>query len=196
MTEPRMPALSAAQGERLALELGLPARTGALLAFRVIANHPGLAQGIFTQHAAVRHRGSLADRHRELLIMRVAWRAGSAYEWSQHWQIATDAGVPPDHLTSLRQWQEADCFSASDRAVLQAVDDVFEHGEVLPETWQRCSDALGDPLLALETVVAIVHWHGLAVLFRSLSIPLEEGAALWPPDGHAPAGSGQGTRQS
>ncbi|HSW16073.1 MAG TPA: carboxymuconolactone decarboxylase family protein [Ramlibacter sp.] len=196
MTEPRLPALSAPQGESLALELGLPARTGALLAFRVIANHPGLAKGIFTQHMAVRHQGSLPERQRELLIMRVAWRAGSAYEWSQHWRIATNAGVPPEQLERVRQWQDTDCFSATDRAVLQAVDDVFDHGEVMPESWERCSSALGSPLLALETVVAIVHWHGLAVLFSSLSIPLEPGETPWPPDGRSPAGRRQGTRQA
>lgn len=186
MTEPRLPPLSASQGERLAEELGLPGRTGLLLAFRVVANHPALARGIFTQHAALRHHGRLSERHRELLIMRVAWRAASAYEWSQHWSVAIGAGVPPDHLLSVRQWQEADCFSPADRAVLQAVDDVFEQGEVLPASWERCSEALGDPLLALEVVVAIVHWRGLAVLFRSLAIPLEAGAASWPPDGRGP----------
>lgn len=187
MTEPRLSPLPAPRGERLAEELGLPARTGSLLAFRVVANHPDLARGIFTQHAALRHQGRLSERHRELLIMRVAWRAGSAYEWSQHWSVAIGAGVPPEHLLSVRQWHQADCFSPADRAVLQAVDDVFEQGEILPASWERCIEALGDPLLALEVVVAIVHWRGLAVLFRSLAIPLETGAVAWPPDGHSPA---------
>lgn len=196
MTEPRMPPLSAPRGERLAEELGLPARTGSLLAFRVIANHPDLVRGIFTQHAALRHGGRLSERHRELLIMRVAWRAASAYEWSQHWSVAIGAGVPPDHLLRVRQWHEADCFSPADRAVLQAVDDVLEQDEVLPASWERCCEALGDPLLALEVVVAIVHWRGLAVLFRSLAIPLETGAVAWPPDGCSPSDCEQRKREA
>lgn len=196
MNEARISPLSAPRGERLAEELGLPALTGSLLAFRVIANHPALARGIFTQHAALRHQGRLSARHRELLIMRVAWRAGSAYEWSQHWRVAIDTGVPPDHLLHVRQWREADCFSPADRAVLQAVDDVFEQGEVLPASWERCSEALGDPLLALEAVVAIVHWRGLAVLFRSLALPLETGAEAWPPDACPPPDCEQRKREA
>lgn len=187
VTEPRITPLPSATGERLAVEFGLPARTGALLAFRVLANHPELARGLFAQHAALRHGGRLSERHRELLILRVAWRAGSAYEWAQHWAIATAAGLPPALLLQLRHWREAQGFTPADRAVLQAVDDVFDHGEVRRATWDACSQALGSELLALEAAAAIVHWRGLAILFRSLDLPLEAGATPWPPDGQAPS---------
>ncbi|HSV82818.1 MAG TPA: carboxymuconolactone decarboxylase family protein [Ramlibacter sp.] len=187
MTEPRIAPLPAADGERLAAELGLPARTGGLLAFRVLANHPALARGLFTLHGALRHDGRLSDRHRELLILRVAWRAGSAYEWAQHWEIATAAGLPSAQLLRIRQWREADGFTPADRAVLQAVDEVFDCGTIGPDTWDACSDALGGSDLALEVAAAIVHWRSLAILFRSLAIPLEAGTSPWPPDGQAPA---------
>ena len=35
----------------------------------------------------------LSTRHRELLILRVAWRTHSGYEWAQHSRMGADAGL-------------------------------------------------------------------------------------------------------
>jgi len=43
-------------------------------------------------------RNKLPTRLRELIIMRLAWRAGSDYAWFQHYRIATQAGVRPPHF--------------------------------------------------------------------------------------------------
>lgn len=183
---PRLAPIAPEEGARRAAELGLPLATGRLLAFRVVANHPALARGMFTQHASLRHDGLLADRLRELIIMRVAWRCASAYEWSQHWAIATHLGIPSADLTAVRDWRAASCFDAVERAVLALVDDTFDLGAASETNWNTALGALGDPLCVLEVVAAAIHWTGLATLFASLNLPLEECAALWPPDGKAP----------
>ena len=183
----RLAPVPADEGERRAIALGLPAATGRLLAFRVLANHPELARGVFTQHAALRHRGLLSDRHRELIIMRVAWRSRSAYEWAQHWSIALGLGLTADQLVAVRNWRGSALFDAADRAVLGVVDEVFDLGRVSDVTWQACLYTLGDAHRAIEAVAATTHWRGLAALFASLDLPLEDGALPWPPDGIEPS---------
>jgi alkylhydroperoxidase family enzyme len=37
-------------------------------------------------------------RLRELMIMRIGWVTGSAYEWTQHWRVATTAEIPPEDI--------------------------------------------------------------------------------------------------
>ena len=32
------------------------------------------------------------------MIMRIGWVTGSAYEWTQHWRVATTAGIPPEDI--------------------------------------------------------------------------------------------------
>lgn len=192
--QPRIAPCSAEQGEQLAREWGLPAATGRLQAFRILARSPDLARGIFAQHAAMRHGGRLSDRHRELLILRVAWRSASAYEWAQHWTIAIAGGLAAEDLLQVRRWPESGRFDAADRAVLAAVDDVFDVGEVRAENWSRCTERLGDPLLAMEVTAAIMHWAGLAVLFKTLAVPLEDGASPWAPDAQAPPAVPPGAR--
>ncbi|MGE0798418.1 MAG: carboxymuconolactone decarboxylase family protein [Lautropia sp.] len=183
----RIRPIDIAEGERLAVEIGLPAATGRLLAFRAVAADHRLARGIFAQHLALRHHGRLSERLRELLVMRTAWRAGSAYEWGQHWNIAVAAGIGAGDLVALRDWRASDRFGPVERAVLTVVDDVFDHRTVRPAHWADCTEALGDPQLTLEVVAATNHWAGLAVLFRTLQLPLEPGMPAWPPDGTGPA---------
>lgn len=169
----------------LAERLGLAPSLGRLGIFRVLAHHPAVAAGVFAQHGSVRN-GSLPVRLRELLIMRIAWIAGSEYEWAQHWDVATGAGIPPDDIAAVRDWRTSDRFGAADRAVLAAVDDTLLLGGISDESWTTCARHLDGVVGLVELVVAIAHWSAFTQLFRSFRLPLEPGARLWPPDGAAP----------
>ena len=62
-------------------------------------------------------------RLRELMIMRIAWVTGSVYEWTQHWHVATGAGIPDDVILAVRDWTNATNLTAADRAILTATDE-------------------------------------------------------------------------
>ena len=42
----------------------------------------------------------------------------------------------------------------------------------------------------VEFVIAMGNWMMFSLLFRNLRIPLAEGIAIWPPDGHASPAAG------
>jgi alkylhydroperoxidase family enzyme len=175
------------QALSLAREIGVPEATARLSAFRILANHPGLAKGIFAQHLALRYHNKLPTRLRELMIMRIAWQTGSEYEWTQHWQVATDAGIPEDVILAVRDWRASASLSAAERAALAAVDDTLEHGSITDAVWTQCAAHIGGPAELIEMVVAIGHWNSFSQLLQSLSVPLAEGTPGWPPDGKRPA---------
>ena len=46
-------------------------------------------------------KGNLSPRVREIVILRVAWRSGSTYEWGQHVRIGLDSGLAQHEIDAL-----------------------------------------------------------------------------------------------
>src|ERR1700761_2726786 len=91
----RVPMVSLERARELGEAMGMPARRTQSEAFRVMANNPGVARVAYNQLVQLLENNKFDTRLRELMIMRIGWVTGSAYEWTQHWRVATTAGVPP-----------------------------------------------------------------------------------------------------
>lgn len=172
---------------RLGGEMGIREAQAGKNAFRMLAHHPDLVRHLYGLLIMLSTRNKLDSRLRELIIMRIGWTTGSEYEWFQHYRIATSqAGVTPDELLAVRDWRKSDRFGPADRAVLAAVDDTREHGKVSDAVWAECEQNLREPAVLIEMVVVIANWIMFSQLLQSLRVPLEAGAAPWPPDGKGP----------
>lgn len=186
MSEPRVPALSGDAAVTAAVEAGLPEYLADLNIFRVLLRHPSLAGAFNGWLAPLLLEGRLDPRLRELVIMRVGWVTGSVYEWTQHWRIAIDIGVPAEDLLAVRDWSSSDRLDPAARAVLAATDDVLTHGAIQTATWVECEAVLATDEERLELVAVITGWRMVSSMLRSLDMPLEDGVQPWPPDGRAP----------
>src|SRR3954463_10414760 len=91
----RVPMVSLERACELGEAMGMPPRRTQSEGFRVGANKPGVARGAFGQLMQLLENNKFDTRLRELMIMRIGWVTGSAYEWTQHWRVATTAGIPP-----------------------------------------------------------------------------------------------------
>src|SRR6266496_3662254 len=91
----RVPMVSLERARELGEAMGMPARRTQSEAFRTVANNPGVARVAFSQLMQLLENNKFDTRLRELMIMRIGWVTGSAYEWTQHWRVATTAGIPP-----------------------------------------------------------------------------------------------------
>ena len=129
---------------------------------------------------------ALSHRIRELIIMRVAWQTNSEYEWTQHWQVSLMFGLTEDEIVAVKDWENADCFDEADKTALAATDETLTQGMISEETFKRLEALLKDPAALIVTVASIGNWHMFSQLLRSLDIPLEEGADIWPPNGIGP----------
>lgn len=165
-------------------EVGILPQLAELNIFRTLLKHPKLAKVISELLMMLLSDGNKLDaRLRELLIMRIGWVTSCDYEWTQHWPIAKMFGIEEEDLLAVRDWQNADCFSAADKAVLAATDDTLQHGRILDATWDACMAALEEPEILLELCVAIGAWRLISQVARSTGVELEEGVESWPPDG-------------
>lgn len=73
--------------------------------------------------------------HRELLILGVAWRTRSGYEWAQHARAAVEAGLTPEKVEAVPQWSASQAWTPTERALLAAVDDMVDRFAVSDATW-------------------------------------------------------------
>jgi alkylhydroperoxidase family enzyme len=189
----RVPMVSAERAREIGETLGMPARRTQSEAFRVVANNPGVARVAFSQLMQLLENNKFDIRLRELMIMRIGWVTGSAYEWTNHWRVATTAGVPPEDILAVRDWQKSDRLNAADRAVLAATDECLAGKSISDAVWAEVAKHVTDPGEQVEFIVAMGNWLMFSMLFRNLRIPLGEGVAVWPPDGQAsPAADGWG----
>lgn len=183
---PRVPLLPPAEALEAAEAAGVHPELARLTVFQVLLQHPQLAKAMQGLLFTLLLRGRLDGRLRELVIMRLAWRTGSLYEWTQHWQVATEMGVPEEDLLAVRDWEAHPNFGGAERAVLAATDETLAVGTISSSTWAACEAQLGGRQELLELVVAIGHWRMYSSLLRSLEVPLESDLTPWPPDGLPP----------
>jgi alkylhydroperoxidase family enzyme len=186
MSSPRIPMLSVDESVAAAAEVRVPSTLAELNVFRTLLRRPKTAKAINDLLLSLLFGGTLDDRLRELVIMRIGWATGSDYEWTQHWTVAQDPfGVSADDLLALRDWEASDVFGDVERAVLAATDEALATGTASPATIATCRDLLGSDDEVLELVASIATWRWISQVARSLDIPLEDGVASWPPDGQA-----------
>lgn len=185
--EPRVPMLELADARDAARRHGLPEAFAELSVFRILLRHPTLAQRLGELLQTLLFSGNALDpRLRELIILRIGWRTGAVYEWTQHWRVARGLDIPEADLLAVRRWQESAALSDADRAVLQATDDTLEAGAISDAAWEACCRHLRSDSERVELVVALGNWTMFSQLLRSLRVPLEDGVAAWPPDGETP----------
>jgi alkylhydroperoxidase family enzyme len=179
----RVPMVSLERARELGEAMGMPARRTQSEAFRTLANNPGVARVAYTQLIQLLENNKLDTRLRELMIMRIGWVTGSAYEWTQHWRVAAAAGIPPDDVLAVRDWQSSERLNAADKAILAATDECLAGKSISDAAWADVAKHVTDPGQQVEFVIAMGNWMMFSLLFRNLRIPLAEGIAVWPPDG-------------
>src|SRR5258707_2894984 len=116
----RVPMVSLERARELGEAMGMPARRTQSEAFRTVANNPGVARVAFGQLMQLLENNKFDTRLRELMIMRIGWVTGSAYEWTNHWRVATTPGIPPPENLAGGGWRDSHPVSEAGQAVLAA----------------------------------------------------------------------------
>ena len=122
----------------------------------MVANNPGVARVAFGQLMQLLENNKFDTRLRELMIMRIGWVTGSAYEWTQHWRVATTAGIPPEDILAVRDWRNSERLTAADKAILAATDECLGGKSISDAVWAEVAKHVTDP----GTAGGIRHRHG------------------------------------
>ncbi|MDO3646957.1 carboxymuconolactone decarboxylase family protein [Nocardia mangyaensis] len=103
----------------------------------ILAHHTELAGAWLAYNGLLIERPSIDPRDRELVILRVAWRSDSEYEWSQHVRIARGLGLTEEQVEAVRYGPQAPQWSPVQRSLLTMADQLLDRHRVDDHTWAQ-----------------------------------------------------------
>lgn len=137
-----------------------------------LANHPKLAMASLDFGKYLLVNSTLSVRQRELLILRVAWRYRSHYQWAHHVVSARKIGVTDEELEALKIGADAAVWSVSEKAFLQAVDQLCEGGRIDDTVWSTLLETMGRQQL-MDMLYSVGFFAMNAWAFTAMGIELE-----------------------
>ncbi len=173
--EPRLrPVAGAALNEeQRSLEKAHAVSFGTGADFRVLLAHPELVKGVLPFANYILAESTLTPRHRELLILRTAWRTKSDYLWAKHQTRAVVAGLSKQEVSAIAerpaiQWTE---FEA---ALLRAADELHRDSVISHQTWAALAKRYGVHEL-MDAAFTVAEMTMIAEVVNSARVDLEAG---------------------
>jgi len=142
--------------------------------FRTILRHPDLFRCQLRLGIQLLGKGILDARHRELAILRVGWLCRAPFEWGEHVEIAKGFGVTSEDIRRVIQGSSAQGWNELERAIVRAVEELFNNQMVADETWSVLAQRWTEPQL-IEFVALVGQYVATAYLQNSLRIRLVAG---------------------
>ena len=140
--------------------------------FLALANMPNLLEPLLAFTREMRQGSVLDARLRELGIMMTARAANSGYEFDHHWNHALRAGVRPEQLEAIDDFETSPLFDRRERAVMRYAREATTRIEVTDATWGALTEAL--PLReAMDLVMAVAWYNAVARINGPLEIENE-----------------------
>jgi len=140
--------------------------------FTTLGRHRWLYRAWLGWSGALLLSGRIPRRETELVILRVADRCDSAYEWHHHERLGRRAGLTAQEIARVRE-DGTDGWSPSDAALLRATDQLLQTDDIDDEAWARLR-AHWDDRHAIELCLLVGQYRGLAVTIRALGVPPDE----------------------
>lgn len=141
-------------------------------ALSTLMHHPALAGPFLTYNNVLLQTPTLDHRARELVVLRVAWRTRSRYEWVQHLRLAPRVGITPEEIAAVADGPDADAWTPLEADLLAATDQLIDDYRVEDDTWSRLAEQLDERQL-VELVFVVGTYTALAMAFKSFGLQLD-----------------------
>ena len=136
------------------------------------AHHPELAQQFLAWNHYMNSKACRLDRvTREMVILRVAIRKRSRYEWTQHLRAARAAGIPEEEIQAIA------AGTATGRAGLlaRAVDELTDDSSLSDETYGALAASGLDERQLISLVFLIGTYSLLSTVLAAFRVELDPG---------------------
>lgn len=141
----------------------------------MMGNHPPLGKvfNIWGKHFLMAN--TLNTRQLEIIILRVAWRVKSAYEWHNHVGYAMNAGISLEGIAAIRDFPEGGAWTEEESAMMRACDDLIDDNVISDATWATLAKTL-DKRQMMDLTFTIGHYVMTSWALASIGVPIEGGA--------------------
>jgi 4-carboxymuconolactone decarboxylase len=147
--------------------------------FRTLANHPKLFKRSMVLATGLLMKGNLSPRVREIVILRVAWRTGSVYEWGQHVRIGLDSGLDRHEIDALASQVTDSTWSEEDRLAITVTDELMATVDLTDTTWAAAVAQWGEQDL-MELIFLAGNYRMLAGFLNAARVELDDGLEGFP----------------
>ena len=150
-----------------------------LMLFRVMASNPRAWEKF--RAGSLLDRGPLTLREREIVIDRTCALNRCEYEWGVHvTTFAQAAGLSGAEIrATVHEGAEASCWSASERALISAIDALHARATLSDDEFAALSSHYDDAKI-FEIILLCGFYRTVSYLANGLRLPLEENAARFP----------------
>lgn len=147
---------------------------------KLMAHNPALLAAWWNLRKHAVRGGRLEQRHRELIILRVAVHLKCWYEWASHVERGLEAGLTIEEIERVRRMKFDSAWSHADALVLQATDDCFREHRIRDETRRGMQRFFDLPQL-MDLLAIIGVYSTLGTMINTWRIDLDE--FVEPPQG-------------
>ncbi|HWE99350.1 MAG TPA: carboxymuconolactone decarboxylase family protein [Caulobacteraceae bacterium] len=148
--------------------------------FRTFARAPkALTAFLAWGNYVLSRRNSLPTREREIVILRVGYLCRSGYEFAQHRRIGLDAGLSEAEIAAIKAGADASGWSAADRALIRATDELHQIQFISEPTWAELSHHF-DEKQRMDLVFTAAQYTQVSMVLNTFGVQLENSAHLDP----------------
>jgi alkylhydroperoxidase family enzyme len=137
-----------------------------------LVRHPALAGPFLAYNRVLLSAPTLEPRWRELVVLRVAWRTRSTYEWVQHVRVAQWCEVTRDEIEAIAHGADPGRWTPLEADLLTATDELVDRYRIGDATWARLAEHLDERQL-VELLFVVGTYTGLAMVFNGLGLELD-----------------------
>jgi alkylhydroperoxidase family enzyme len=147
--------------------------------FGVLAHHPKLLDRFNRLGGLLLTRGTVPEREREVVILRVGWRCRAIYEFGQHTLIGRQTGLTDAEIAALAGADDTHPWSEGDQALIALADDLCRDDCATDETWKALRPRWSDEQL-VELVVCAGFYRMVSGFLNTMGVQLDAGVPGWP----------------
>lgn len=140
-----------------------------------MANNTALAKVYNQWGKHLLMNNSIPLRQLELVILRVAWRVKSEYEWHNHVGYAINAGINLEEVGAVRDGAGAGNWDELDASVIALVDELIDTGRVSDALWASLTKYYNKAQM-MDLVFTVGHYVMTSWALSAFGVPLEGGA--------------------
>ena len=138
----------------------------------VLANHPALAKASLDLGRYFMLESTLSARHVKLILLRVAHRYNSVYQWTHNSHGALQVGISDAEIEAVKVGPGAANWTIEDRLLLEVVDATNGGGRIEDAIWQELS-ATFDKRHIMDLIQAAGYFTSVAWTLIALDVEVE-----------------------
>lgn len=142
--------------------------------FQLLARHPEVLRRVKAVGSFANRDCDLPAKDRELMILRMAWRYNSEFEWGQHYQQAIEAGWTAEECERLKDVSVSGDWDEWASALLSATDGLLDQAMIPTAAWNVLRTRYSEEMM-LELIIFFGHYTMVSMFANTFGLGLAPG---------------------